>query len=373
MKKAVLMSLETSSIEQSPAKYQLLEELSERGFETYVFFPRRIERRKAAKAVKFIDHIINIENMSDRDIRNKIIGINPHVVIATVYVDTAVIYNLPTVMKDTSFYYYNLEIYTPYLNKDIKKENFGFYLSYKLEYPVKKIKEILYTKSVKAFTIQDSLRKKISKKYHIWHPKTILIPNSYVYDDSQIISVGQSGIIYTGGIKRDFLLKQFDDLKAVKNVPLTFSGIIDQWCMERIRKLKYTNSNLKFENQLLSIDEYMAYIRQFAVGLVWYSPLEEDEARYYIGLSSGKMFKHLSLGQPIIAVKCMGITEVVNKYKLGVVIDNISELENAYDAVMKNYSYYRENVIRTYRDKFDFKKVIEPFLECIEQSVMTDI
>ena len=371
-KRAVLMSLDSCDIERSPARYQLLAELNKRKFETYVFLPYRMKRRKSVKAVKSIDHIINVETMSDKEIRRKIVDINPHVVIATVYVDTAVIYNLPFVMKNTSFYYYNLEIYTPYINKDIKKENLRFYVKYKLEYPVKKMKEILYTKMTRAFTIQDSLRRELSRKYHIWHSNTILIPNSYVYEESEVISAGQSGIIYAGGIKRDFLLGQFDNLETVKNVPLTFSGIIDQWCMKRIRKLKHTNPNIKFENQVLSIDEYTDYMRRFAVGLVWYSALKKDEANYCIGMSSGKMFKHLSLGQPIIAVKCPGIAEVVNRYKLGVVIDNISELESAYDEVMKNYSYYRENVIRTYRNKFDFRKVIVPFLECIEKSVMAE-
>lgn len=366
MKKAVLMSMDGSDIEQSPAKYQLLAGLRERGFETYVLFPGRLKRTRGAKA---IDHIVNVQKMSNREIRRKIININPHVVIAVVYVDTAVIYNLPIIMKNTSFYYYNLEIYTPYLHKDVKKEKLDFYIRYKLTYPIYKMKEILYTRRAKAFTIQDSLRGRLSKKYHIWHPNTILIPNSYVFDESEIVPVGQSGIIYSGGIKRDFLLGQFDDLKTVKNVPLVFSGIIDHWCMERIKKLRHTNPNLKFENQLLPIDEYTNYMKKFAVGLVWYSSLKEDEANYCIGLSSGKMFKHLSLGQPIIAVRCMGIAEVVNKYKLGVVIDNISELESAYDTIMKNYSYYRENVIRTYKDKFDFKKVIVPFLECIEKSI----
>lgn len=367
LKKVVLMSLEGIKIEQSPARYQLLAELSERGFETYVFSPGKLKRRKVIKAIDFIDHIINVEDMSNKEIRSKIININPQVVIASVYVDTAVIYSLPFIMKKTLFYYYNLEIYTPYLNKNVKKENLSFYLSYKLSYPIKKMKEILYTRSVSAFTIQDSLRKKLSKKYHVWHPNTMLIPNSYVYKEDELVPVGQKGIVYAGGIKYDFLVKQFDNLKDVKNVSLTFSGHIDPWCKERIKKLKHTNPNIIFENQLLSIDEYTKYIQRFAVGLVWYSSLKKDEANYYMGLSSGKMFKHLSLGQPIIVTRCPGVAEVVNRYKLGVVIDNISEVERAYNIIMKNYSYYRENVIRTYQSKFDFKKVIAPFLKSIEK------
>lgn len=369
MKKVVLMSMDGSEIEQSPAKYQLLEELHERGYETYVFFPGKMKRTKCTKP---IDHIVDVGKMSIREIRRKIISLTPQVVIGVVFVDALVLCFLPIIMKNTSFYYYNLEIYTPYLHKDIKKERLRFYVQYKLEYPINKLKEIVYTRLVKAFTIQDPLRGRLSKKYHIWHPNTIYIPNSYVFDAAEVISDDQSGVVYTGGIKRDFFLKQIDDLQSVKNVPVTFSGFMDRWSMEKIKKLRRTNPNMKFVNQLLPIDEYTDYMKQFAVGLVWYSPLKEDEANYYIGLSSGKMFKHFSLGQPVIAVRCPGITEVVNRYELGVVIDNISELEGAYDTIMGNYSYYRQNVIRTYQSKFDFKKVIVPFLDCIEKYALEE-
>ncbi len=88
-----------------------------------------------------------------------------------------------------------------------------------------------------------------------------------------------------------------------------------------------------------------------------------------MGLSSGKMFKHLSIGQPVIVIGCPGADEAVEKYKLGVVINNITELESAYSKIMDNYSYYMDNVIRTYRDVFDFKKVVTPFLDYIESNL----
>lgn len=365
MKKVVLMSTDLDMIELSPAKYQLLDELKARGFETYVFLPNKMKERHNIA----VDHAINTKGMKNREIRKKIIEINPQAVIATLYMDTAIIYLLPYIMKNTSFYYYNLEIYTPYINKEIRSENFKSYIDYRLRYPLDKVKEILYTRKVKVFTIQDPLRRKLAKKYHVWHPDTIYVPNSYVFDESKLIPAGRDGVIYAGGIKRNFLVKQFDDLKKVHDIPVVFTGYIDPWCLKRIKGLKKSNPNLTFVQQVLSINEYTDYVSRFAVGLIWYSPLREDEEHYYIGLSSGKMFKHLSLGQPIIAVDCLGVTETVNRYKLGVVINNISELPEAYKTIMENYAYYQENVIKTYRRKFDFKKRIKPFLECIERTM----
>lgn len=370
MKKVILMSMEDDKIEWSPAKYQLLDSLKARGFVTYVILPDRLKNRSRITA---IDYVINAKGMTAWEIRKEIIKINPQIVIATLYVDTAITYLLPFIMKDTSFYYYNLEIYTPYVDKEIMSEDIKYYFGYKLRYPLEKIKEILYTRFAKGFTIQDPLRRKLAAKYHVWHPNTIYIPNSYVFNESALVPKGREGVIYSGGIKRRFLVEQFDDLKSIHDLPVVFTGIIDSWCFKRIKKLQRTNPNLKFVQQVLSINEYTDYVRQFAIGLVWYSSLKEDETHYCMGLSSGKMFKHLSLGQPIIAVDCMGITETVNKYQLGVVIHNISELPQAYKIIMDNYSYYQENVIRTYQQRFDYKKRIEPFLELIENDVSLNV
>ena len=360
------MCLETSELGLSPGRYQLLEELGKRGFDTYICLPEGLKNRRNFNS---IHHVVNVQGMSAKEMQRKIVSINPEVVIATMYLDMHAVYKLPYLMKNTSFYYYNLEIYTPYVNNEVKKENAAFYFKYKLTYPFIKTMEIVYTRKIKAFTIQDSIRRKLSAKYHIQHRNTFLVPNSYIFDEAQVISDVHDGVIYTGGIKRDFLLEQFDDLKKVKKVALTFSGYIDSWCKKKIKKLRLTNPNLEFKEQVLSNDEHTNFMRQYAVGLVWYSPLKEDEARYYIGLSSGKMFKHLSLGQPIIIVRCEGAADVVAKYKIGIVIDNISELDDAYNEILKNYSYYRNNVLKVYKNKFDFKKVIAPFLDCIERNI----
>lgn len=367
MKKVVLMSMENARLEISPARYQLMDELDEKGFETYVFLPDSLKNRESYPS---IHHVVNVQSMSIRDIRKKIMSISPQVLIASTYEDMDVVYILPWMMKRTLFYYYNLEIYTPYLHRDVLKKTPSVYMNYKLKYPINKLKEVLYTRKVKAFTIQDALRKKLSAKYFIRHHNTMLIPNSYVLDQSQIVHGKRSGVVYVGGIKREFLIEQFKDLKTVKDVPITFSGqMIDDWCKQEIKRLKKSNPNFTFIEQSLPPDEYTRYLRNFAVGLVWYSPLRKDEAHYYIGLSSGKMFKFLSMGMPIIAIKCPGITEEVRKYKLGIVVDNISEVGKAYDEIMRNYEYYQNNVLRTYRIKYDFKRVIAPFLNYVEKEL----
>ena len=100
--------------------------------------------------------------------------------------------------------------------------------------------------------------------------------------------------------------------------------------------------------------------------MVWYSPAS-DANENDIGLSSGKLFRHLSIGQPVIVSPCPGLSSVVEKYKLGVVINNISELSDAYAKIMNDYSQYLQNIKRIYINKFDYSKIIQPFLREMEK------
>lgn len=364
MKKAVLMCMQFEHLEISPARYQLLEELSARGYKTYVFLNGHLKQKHK---FPYVDRVINARKMKYKEIRKRIKDINPDVVIATTVHDTEAIYMLPWIMKDVKFYYYNLEIYTSFVSERIKKNNICLYLRKKFGYPANKMKEIIYTKKVKAFTIQDRLRKCLAAKYHIKHKNTILIPNSYVFDEAKISGMRGEGIVYTGGIAWWFMAESFADLAKVKNIPLTFSGWTDHSYDDHIKAFRETNPNIAFAIQQLPDDEYTEYIKQFAVGFASYSPAQgADEGDYYIGLASGKVFKYLSIGKPVIVMHCKGLDKEVRKHQLGIVINNIGELEDAYAKIMENYRFYQQNVIRAYKKFYDFRQAVKPLLDNIE-------
>lgn len=359
------MSLQTEKLEISPARYQLLDELADRGYETYVFINGHLKQRKQFTS---ICHVINVRTMSNKEIRNKIRDISPQVVIASTYEDMDAIYFLPWCMKKTAFYYYNLEIYTLYMPKEQRFDEWRIHFRSICLYLCNKTKEIIYTKKIEAFTIQDEMRKQISAKYHISHKNTLLIPNSYTFDDTKIRDNPGEGVIYTGAVLRWALSEQLDELVRVKNIPLTLAGWIDPAYKKQIDELKETNSNITFVEQQLSPEEHTRYLQKYAVGLIWYG-ISQDENIRYMGLSSGKMFKYLSMGKPVIAVKCPGITNEIRKYKIGIVINSISQLEDAYCRIMKKYAYYQKNVIETYKKIYDYKLVIQPFLDYIDNNL----
>ncbi len=347
-----------NTLELSPARYQIIHELKKRDYKIYLFLPETVKNR-IIKSEVF--QITNTLNMSTKEIRNKIRKINPKYIIASTYEDTNILYTLPWVMKDTIFIYYNLEIYTPMEAGRQCKGRF-WRTRYRLLYMENKIKEIVYTRGCKAFTIQDKLRKKTSQKYFIEHPNTLLIPNSYYYYKENIPKIKGEGIVYSGELNKLLLEQLMEGLVMLPNLPITFSGWNDDWFIKKYKQLKQTHPDIRVCTAKLSPDQYTQFLSHFAVGLVWYTPIE-DENINNIGLSSGKLFKHLSLGQPVIVNECPGMSYVVQKFGLGIVVQNVSDLEEAYNKIMEQYESYRNNVLKIYRNRFDFAKVIAPLLD----------
>lgn len=364
MKKILLLCQQYKCpIELSPARYQLFHELKKMGYEVHVFAPERIANEKIHND---IDHSVNTSKMAIDDIRKRIKAINPEFVIAFTYEDALILYKLTGIMKRTVFIYFNLEIYVPNYGLFFRKENPFFYIRRTAEFLCNKMKELLFVRKCRLFVIQDNLRQRTCKKYFIAHPHTLLIPNSYVWHEGEQVENGCSGIVYSGGFSRFQAESLVDELDKVSDVPLTFAGWCDEYFRKRYKKLQVDYPNIKLCQQQLHPEELSDFLRQYAVGLVWYTPVK-DENLYNIGLASGKFFKHLSLGQPVISIECPGLGNVIRKYHLGIVIQNVSELKEAYEEIMKHYSYYHNNVVRVYKKKFDYKKVIQPFLQELQR------
>ena len=364
MKKVLLMNQQGVPYEVSPARYQLVHELKREGYKTYVFNLGKILHDKNWKD---IDCFINTMNISKREIRKKIMEIMPEYLIATTDDDVRVIFPLLAVMK-TTFIYYNLEIYTPereqrrYENKSA----FWYSLSWRMGYLKNKIKEVIFTKKCKFFIIQDSLRKRISKKYFIYHSNTLLLPNSYVYNEADCVRSECRGVVYSGNLTRDRIESMIKKLYSIPNFSIVFSGRSDMWFRNQFKILHSINPGVIFKEQSLSPQKHLEFLKQFAVGFVWYDH-SEDENEENIGMASGKLFRHLSIGQPVIVSASPGLAKIVSEYKIGIVIKDISELAKAYEKIMSNYSQYQDNVRQIYKKKFDYAQNIKKFLKKMEE------
>lgn len=269
---------------------------------------------------------------------------------------------MPRRMNKTNFYYYNLEIYTWAYEKRAHRADTYDRLEGLVTYIFNKAREISYVRNTRLFVIQDELRKKVAQKHFIRHKHTMLIPNSYVFEEDSLCGEGAKGVCYTGGLYSVWTGMLSAGIEKVSKTPITFAG----WGSVSFSKKISNMPNMKVIFQKLLPEEYDAFLKQYAVGLICYSEIEDDNVNY-IGMASGKYFKYLSLGQPVIAIHCLGMEDDIKKYGLGIVIRDVSQLDKAYSHIISNYNYYRDNVKRVYREKYDYKKVIRPFLDYLEQ------
>lgn len=352
MSSVIIMCQQGIPFRLSPVRTQMVDELSLRGMKVIIFFPGivddKIIRSKTYK-------IVNTKRMDDSLIRTKIKKLNPDVVICTTIEDAILCFPLPHKMRSTDFYYYNLEIYVQ--SRRWKPNNLVRKCANRIDYMQNKLKEIIYVKGCNALVIQDRLRREISRKYWISHPITWLIPNSYPNVGHRSEVQHKDGVIYSGLMSNDVLksfVRQLDDIKDIK---ITMSG----WGCTELRKIR-KNPNIKVIHQKLSDDEYTEFISAYDIGLIWYES-ENDDNIYNIGLSSGKFFKHLSLGQPVISNNAPGLGNEIMKYNLGIVINDLSELPNAVKTIYDNYDFYVRNIRQTYKRKYDYKKVSKKFFD----------
>lgn len=337
----------------SPARTQMIQELKKRGSEIVIFFPGRILDKELKSQTK---KIVNTKWIKKSEIRKKILEIQPSIVICFTIEDTKICFPLPYLMKKTDFYYYNLEIYVLPFKRN--EDRFFKRIIKHIDYFQNKLKEMGYVRGCKGLVIQDQLRKKILNKYWISHSNTWLIPNSYYKNRCKYEVIHENGIIYSGSMGLDVLESFIEHIHDFDNVSITLSG----W--DGANKKIQGNSNIKVIKHNLTQEEYTKFISIYDIALIWYSNLFDDNV-YNIGLASGKFFKHLSIGQPVIVNNVPGLADEVKKYNLGVVIDDLSELEEAVKKIRRNYKYYVKNIEEIYANKYDYKKVSKKFFDFI--------
>lgn len=172
-------------------------------------------------------------------------------------------------------------------------------------------------------------------------------------------------MVYSGILTRFRMEPLVKQLQNLPDLALAFLGKSDQWSREQFAKLQSVNPNIELYEQSLPAKEHLELLKKYAVGVVWYDH-SKDENEENIGLSSGKLFRHLSIGQPVIVSDSPGLSKIVRKYKLGIVISSMSELPNAYEDIMGNYSQYQNNIRSIYKIRFDYEKRIRPLLNEME-------
>jgi hypothetical protein len=117
----------------------------------------------------------------------------------------------------------------------------------------------------------------------------------------------------------------------------------------------------------LSASEYPSLIRSADIGCAFYYPqpydvnwpLAGDNLRF-VGRSSGKAAYYLLHGLPVITNGACNLSNIIQQYSCGEVLDSPLETKEGIERIMQNYSSYSENATKCFADLFYFRKYFEP-------------
>ncbi|HLO79808.1 MAG TPA: hypothetical protein VK166_02550 [Chitinophagaceae bacterium] len=100
------------------------------------------------------------------------------------------------------------------------------------------------------------------------------------------------------------------------------------------------------------------------IGLAIYSKNHGDNFGI-IGSASGKLFQYIKFGMPVIASDLPGLKEIVEAYRLGVVVDSPEQIPSAVELIMGNYEQFSNNA----RTAFEENLNMDLFLETVYEGI----
>lgn len=90
----------------------------------------------------------------------------------------------------------------------------------------------------------------------------------------------------------------------------------------------------------LSPDEVYKVVEKGDIGFICYN--SENKNFFYTKFASGQIVEFLRCSKPVIVFGHSNMKEFVNDKKIGVGIDNISDLATAIDTIAENYTEYQD-------------------------------
>jgi len=125
-----------------------------------------------------------------------------------------------------------------------------------------------------------------------------------------------------------------------------------------------SNKQLIIDSKYLDDSEVVDYLRKFRIGFCFYNfELEEINNFNYFSAPSGKMFKYLAAGVPVIGQDILGL-KPVKEFDCGVLIKDLEpqSIKEAVEKIEENFEYYSKNSLKA-AEHYSFDKTTEPFIK----------
>ena len=204
--------------------------------------------------------------------------------------------------------------------------------------------------------------------------KIFIIPNSPIYTEQPLFAGERKGLLYGGTAWGPFgFYHCLEYLRKFKDTPLTVQGALPG---EERKKITEEYSDLIAENLLRLNDNYLSndavvnYFSQFEIGICFYN-FEIEWIRHfnYQSAPSGKIFKYLAAGVPVIAINIIGF-KFIEEMQCGVLINDLTpeSIRAGIEKIRSNYSYYRTNT-QIAAAHYSFDKAVKPYMDYVKAAV----
>ena len=158
-------------------------------------------------------------------------------------------------------------------------------------------------------------------------------------------------------------------LKKYNDLSLTVQGALPD---EDKKKVVEEYNSLLNEKLLIINDKYLKneevvnYFSHFKIGICFYNfDVEWINHFNYQSAPSGKIFKYLAAGVPVLGINIIGF-KFIEDMQCGVLINSLAveEIRKGVEKILKNYSFYEANT-KTAAKHFSFDKAIKPYIDYI--------
>ena len=264
----------------------------------------------------------------------------------------------------TKITYKNIEVYTKgnYLKDEIKKD---------IKYEKKVLETFNFiTHFYKDHKIFNKYSNKIKKK--IRNFKIIYFPcypcRSFFYTKKRILNPKKIHLVYIGncptsskGNSDTFLDKTIDRITKNK-IKLTYLNNPQNYYKKNnyvLNELSKDNAYFNFKKGFLPW-ELKSISQVFTFGIMPFYFSNNYSPELMKGPISTKIFTYIEQGLPIIVTnKMRSISDFVNYYKVGIVLNNIKDIKNIKNLIINSdYDQLTKNVIN-YRNQFSINKQLD--------------
>jgi glycosyltransferase involved in cell wall biosynthesis len=201
--------------------------------------------------------------------------------------------------------------------------------------------------------------------------KTFFIQNAPIFKQVDQPAI-KKGLLYGGTAWDPFgFYHCLNYIRVFKEETLTVQGAVpkeDEKKINNAYKDLVNEKRLIISNTYIENDKVVNYFAQFEIGFCFYNfDLDWINHFNYKSAPSGKLFKYLTAGVPVVAVDIIGFA-FVTELKCGVLIKDLSveKIREAIQQIRNDYAFFAANAISAAKH-FSFDKMVQPYIDFVKE------